>query len=125
MKDWNVGVDGIKCRIAAASSDGIVVNSHFGRAERFYIVDIEENGQAKVVEERTFAPVCEAGSHDDARMAETVDRLADCDYVLVSKIGPGAVGALERRGIGAYELPGMIDESVNKMAAYAAVQNLF
>lgn len=32
-----------KIRVAVASSDGIVVNSHFGRARDFYIYEVSEN----------------------------------------------------------------------------------
>lgn len=38
-------MDNKKYRVAAASSDNICVNQHFGRADRFFIADVYENGR--------------------------------------------------------------------------------
>ncbi|NTW99485.1 MAG: dinitrogenase iron-molybdenum cofactor biosynthesis protein, partial [Geobacteraceae bacterium] len=43
--------------IAVASKDGKEINQHFGHAERFLIYDVE-NGEAKLVEERTVERYC-------------------------------------------------------------------
>ena len=37
-------------KVAAASSDGIVINKHFGRADTFYIYEIAENGKYRLLE---------------------------------------------------------------------------
>jgi predicted Fe-Mo cluster-binding NifX family protein len=44
---------------------------------------------------------------------------------LVSRIGQGAEAALGRNGIRAFEIPGIIEESVKKLAAYIEIQSLF
>ena len=41
-----------KIRVAVASSDGIVVNSHFGRARDFYIYEVSENEDTVLLEKR-------------------------------------------------------------------------
>lgn len=41
-------------------------------------------------------------------MEANIEGLQDCRYILVSQIGPEAVNALERHGIEAFELPGII-----------------
>lgn len=114
----------MKYRIAAASSDGIVVNEHFGRASVFQIMDVDDKDEIYMVEQRTVKPVCQGGNHDENQLAETVRRLSDCDYILVSRIGQGAAAALERSGIGVYELPGMIEESVGKLLGFVEIQNM-
>lgn len=111
-------------RIGVATSDGIVVNEHFGRASRFLILDIEEDGSIRTVENRTVTPVCEGGNHDDEKLAENVKCLSDCRYLLVSRIGQGAANALEQQGVLAYELPGIIEESVQKLLSYVKIQSL-
>ncbi len=59
-----------KYRIGIASSDGIVVNQHFGRARQFQIVDVEDNGNIHFVEIRKVCPVCDGGTHDDRQLKE-------------------------------------------------------
>lgn len=119
-----MGNEFVKFRIAVATSDGIVVNQHFGRADKFRIYDINQDNTFDFKEERTVGPVCQAGSHDDLQMKESVSRLTDCKYVLVSRIGQGAINALEQMGINPMELPGIIEESVQKLVAYDGVQAL-
>ena len=44
-------------KIAVATSDGIVVNQHFGHADKFYIYEIQDDIFTKV-EVRQTAPAC-------------------------------------------------------------------
>ena len=85
-------------KIAVASSDGIVVNRHFGHAGKFYIYEIADD-DAKLVETRKVEPVCQGGNHDDRRLSENIDKIGDCKYLLVSKIGYGAAAVAEQRGV--------------------------
>lgn len=111
-------------RIAVASSDGIVVNSHFGHAAQFYIYEIKED-DVRLLEIRKVDPVCQGGTHDDKRLGETIDKIADCKYLLASRIGYGAAAAVGQRGIVPYELPGIIGESIEKLRSYLKIQKLF
>lgn len=122
--------DNNQYKIAVASSDGIVVNSHFGRAEDFLIYRLEIDNEndcwlKEFIELRKVAPVCQGGNHDDNRLQETAKLFSDCKYVLVSRIGQGATFALEGKGITPMELPGMIDESIEKLIVYEKLQSLF
>lgn len=112
-------------KIAVASSDGLVVNSHFGRANTFYIYQVGEDGESVLIEERNLIPVCEGGNHDDARLNENLDRLSDCDFILVSKIGDGAANAASQKGIESYEIPGVIEESIEQLLKYVKLKKLF
>lgn len=114
----------VKFRIAVATSDGIVVNQHFGRADKFTIYDINQDNTIDYKEERVVAPVCQGGVHDELKLKESVSYLTDCKYVLVSRIGQGAINALEQGGINPMELPGVIEESIRKLVAYDEVQAL-
>ena len=53
-----------KTLVAVASSDGIVVNNHFGRASKFYIYSFDDS-DINFEEIRELTPVCESGNHDD------------------------------------------------------------
>ncbi|MCD8010042.1 MAG: dinitrogenase iron-molybdenum cofactor biosynthesis protein [Lachnospiraceae bacterium] len=95
-----------------ASTDGKVVNQHFGRADRFYIVEFcEKTHTLHLLEERRLAPVCRGGDHEEKSLREQAEQLADCRYVLVSRIGRRAETELERRGIQVFEIPGVIEEA--------------
>lgn len=112
-------------KVAVASSDGIVVNQHFGRADTFHIYEMEESGSSTLLESRQMTPVCEGGDHDEKQLRDNIDSLKDCKYVLVSRIGAGAATVMEQSGIVPMELPDMIDEAIHKVHTYEQLQNLF
>ena len=114
----------MKFRVAVATSDGIVVNQHFGRTDNFRIYDISQAHAIKFTEVRNVVPICQSGTHDASKMKERSESLSDCKYVLVSKIGQGAINALEQEGISPMELPGIIEESIQRLIAYDEVQAL-
>ena len=111
-------------KIAVASSDGIVVNRHFGHADKFYIYETEDD-DIRLLETRRVEPVCQGGNHDEKRLGENMDKIQDCTYLLVSKIGYGAVAAAEERGIMPYEIQGIIEESVQQLLNYIKIEKLF
>jgi len=111
-------------KVATASTDGIVVNSHFGKAGRFYIYQMEA-GKTQLVEERNMQPVCDHGDHDEERLVENCRALADCKYILVSRIGYRAAGILEQMGVTPMEIPDLIPAALDKVNTYDQVQRLF
>lgn len=112
-------------KIAIASTDGKVVNQHFGRAKVFYIVDADSaNMTFTYLESRKVIPICQGQEHDDGQLNELAAILKDCNYVLVSQIGYGARNVLEQNKIEVFELPGFIDESIKRLLSYVEVQKL-
>ncbi|MBO5199440.1 MAG: dinitrogenase iron-molybdenum cofactor biosynthesis protein [Lachnospiraceae bacterium] len=116
----------MKTKIAVASTDGKVVNQHFGKAEVFYIIeaDTEHREPLRLKEIRQVTAFCEGGDHKDDRLDEAIERIADCEYVLVSRIGYRAANAVEAKGIKVFELPGIISESLEQMLNYIEIQNM-
>ena len=116
----------MKYKIAVASTDGKVVNEHFGRAETFYIVegDTEDKEKISLIDIRNVQSFCEGGRHNDGQFENVLGKIADCQYVLVSRIGYRAAVELEVRGFRAFELPGIIGESVAELLNYLEVQKL-
>jgi predicted Fe-Mo cluster-binding NifX family protein len=91
-------------RIAIPTNDGVNISAHFGRCREFLIFEAQ-NGQAKLVETRINAG-CHghgSGSGDGAAGQHShsgfVGALGDCETVLCSGIGAGAVAALKAGGI--------------------------
>lgn len=112
-------------KIAVASSDGIVVNSHFGRAKDFYIYQIDDKEQIYFLEKRSVTPVCEGGTHENERLKINVEKLEDCTYLLVSRIGNRAVDMAASFGIESYEIPGIIEKSIEQLIKYIKIKKLF
>ena len=102
-------------RIAIASTDGKVINEHFGRADRFYVTDIEVGQSPRFLETRPLLPACQDGEHTHQALAATVRILQDCQVVLVARIGPGARTELENCGILVFEYPDFIDRALEKL----------
>lgn len=101
-------------KIAAASSDGVNVNEHFGRARRFDIYRLHDDGH-EFVETRTVEPVCAGQAHDDEGLLKTAEALSDCRGVVAAQIGSGAIDALLIYRIMAFTLPGLIDEAIEAL----------
>lgn len=99
--------------VAVASSDGVSVNEHFGRAAVFYIYEVNDDGSFRLTEERAIARPSpdepEAGHGADA----TIEQLSDVHAVLVAQIGPGAQSSLNRKGVRSFALGGPIDRALS------------
>ena len=103
-------------RIAIASTDGIVVNQHFGHAERFHIIEInDEKNTYDYVGTRESERVCQGHYHHDSSFDKVIDVLSDVHAVLVAKIGQGASQQLESRGLTVYEAPFPIEPLIEKI----------
>ena len=101
-------------KIAIASSDGKFVNQHFGHAQQFLIVELEEDGSYKFLETRKNKPACGVEGHDSS-IFDSIDLIADCDGVLVSQIGPGASDLLVEAGVQPIIIPMLIDDALKKI----------
>ena len=84
-------------RIAVASSDGGLVDQHFGQAEQFLIYDVR-SGQQELVDKRSI----DALAQPDEERRETIRRiLADCTALLVARVGETPQAMMAEAGIDA------------------------
>ncbi|MCR5742916.1 MAG: hypothetical protein K6F92_04190 [Lachnospiraceae bacterium] len=113
-----------KVRIAVATSDGVIVDKHFGKAETFYILEADDADVCEI-EIRHVKAACEMGEHDDNRIRENLGRLSDCDCLIASRIGYAAGNVADSLGIKVFELPGDIVKAVDTVIKYIKIQNLF
>ena len=105
-------------RIAAASTDGKVINEHFGEASSFLIYDIDASGW-NFVERREVKPLCGSCSgHNDESLSASVNALADCAAVIAERIGPTGRRALAINNISFFEQPDDIENALKKLALY-------
>lgn len=101
-------------RVAVASSDGHVINEHFGHAQKFHIFDLKDN-VAFYVESRDVTPACNEGGHLENAFKKTSETLRDCAAIVVAKIGEGASNFLEKAGFQVFEAPFLISSVLEKI----------
>ena len=102
-------------KVAVVSSDGKVINQHFGKASRFLIFEVDD-GKIRFIEERVSAPVCGSAEngHSDNSLGRTFSLISDCKAVLCARIGGGAEEELRKGGITPVEAPYLIEEALIK-----------
>ncbi len=102
-------------KVAIASTDGKVINQHFGKADRFHIVEISEEGSYQYIGTQNVVPGCNGGSHDTNAFDDILNSLKDVQVFLVSRIGEGAAAYLEQNDKIVYQAPYMIDQVLDKI----------
>lgn len=98
-------------KIAVASSDGLTINEHFGRARAFRIYRLHDNG-SDLLETRAATPPCAGQQHSDDALELAARTIADCRGVIAAQIGPGAIDALISHRILAFTMGGSIDDAL-------------
>ena len=107
-------------RIAVASSDGKMVNQHFGKATQFLIFDVDGNNMT-LRETRSNVPPCgsdEYEGHSDDAFGRAISLITDCEAVLCSRIGMGAAAELMSHGIRPFEVGDFIEEAIKGYLDY-------
>ncbi len=110
--------------IAAASSDGEHIDEHFGRAESFYIFTLNEGEDPHFDSIRHSPAACLGGLHYEPDLQAHAAAFADCDIMIVSRVGECAERLLNSFGVQVFQLPGRIDDAIFKAVRYLEVQKL-
>ena len=105
----------VSFKVAVASSDGKFVNQQFGKADKFLIIEINDNGEHEFLELRRTAPRC--GGSTDLK-DKNLDLISDCKVLLISQIGPGAAKKLISRGIEPLIRPMIIIDALEELNNY-------
>lgn len=103
-------------RIAIASTDGKVINQHFGKADNFLIVEVNDK-KFEFIENRKCEPICKEYEHDENALNMVAELLKDCRAVFVSKIGKGAAIILNEQGIRTFESPYFIEDVLKRIVS--------
>lgn len=92
-------------RAAFATSDGYLVDRHFGAAERFDIYELDtETEEYARIDIRKVDRACELHRHNDERMTNVTERISDCHAVFAECSGQGARIALEKKYVQAIDV---------------------
>ncbi len=92
-------------RVAITSSDGDVIDQHFGHCSEFRIAEIGSNGEWKITEIRRTERTCNNFSHSETHVQEVAKLLSDCRYLLTYRIGSYPYSLFRSRGIDCLETP--------------------
>ena len=87
--------------VAIASTDGEMVDEHFGRATRFWVFDISGT-ECSLIMVRNVEPLSTGDRNhpfDPERMEEVMSAIKDCKRVYCTKIGDRPRKELEKLGI--------------------------
>jgi nitrogen fixation protein NifX len=88
-------------RVAVATTDGSLVDEHFGRCRRFDVYELDATS-CELVATRDLG---EAISHDDGAVESRLEAVRDCVIVHVTSIGPGAAARVVNAGVMPLKLP--------------------
>jgi nitrogen fixation protein NifX len=99
-------------KVAFATTDGCLVDEHFGRAGRFAILEFTTAGYTQLPDlvfaegrDRTVESTRGQGDVHDNAVEQKVERLRDCRLVYMTAIGGPAAARLARLGIMPIKVP--------------------
>jgi nitrogen fixation protein NifB len=88
----------LTARVAVATRGDGLVNQHFGHAREFLVYEVGREG-ARLVATRAVERFCRGGEGEEGSLAAALRALADCQAVLVAKVGRCPRGQLAAAGI--------------------------
>ncbi len=113
-------------KVAVSSADGKTVHQHFGQTTQFIVCEIDDS-DIRFIERRENRPACggvtedgETG-HNEDRMQQTIDLVADCRATVSAQIGTAAAARLAERGIQAFIIPDFIDSALQRLVKSGAL----
>jgi nitrogen fixation protein NifX len=98
-------------KVAVASTDGVLIDEHFGRTKQFFIYEVKENGEYVLTEKRQNIAAQTKGSVGHPSDA-VIKLVVDVEAVLAAQIGQGAERELRRLGILALSVTGSLDKAL-------------
>jgi len=97
-------------KVAVASTDGITINEHFGKAKEFWIYEVNETGAYTFLERREIPQDINA-SHTHAA-SKAIGLLTDVEVVLAAQIGRHAESELQAKGILSLSVTSSVDKAL-------------
>jgi nitrogen fixation protein NifB len=88
----------LSARVAVATRSGGLVDQHFGHAREFLVYDVDRDG-ARLAGRRAVDRYCAGAEGEGDALAVALRALADCDAVLVAKVGRCPRALLAAAGI--------------------------
>jgi len=104
-------------KVAVISSDGKVINQHFGKASRFFIFEVD-CGKVQFIEVRETTPLCGSADYGNADevLSKTISLISDCEALLCARIGNRPQEELRKNGVKPIEAACFIDEALKNIS---------
>ncbi|MFB2644739.1 nitrogenase cofactor biosynthesis protein NifB [Raphidiopsis sp. BLCC-F218] len=99
----------LKILVAVATKGGGLVNQHFGHAKEFQVYEVDGN-EVRYVSHRRIDQYCQGGYGEEATAENIIKAIADCQAVLVAKIGNCPKEKLHAAGIQTVESYDLIEK---------------
>lgn len=115
-----------KFQVAVATKSGMIVDQHFGQVSELYVYEYL-NGNAKFIEKRSVNKYCDGKQDCDEKedkISMIIHTIADCDAVIVMRIGDSPKMKLNQKGIKVFTTYDKIEDSVKKIAAEMSVKSV-
>lgn len=106
----------ISFKVAICSTDGTKIDEHFGRANKFLIYQVEENGSYQLIEERDNSPPSEKLEDHERMIINSIKIINDCKYLLASQIGPAARNKLAMHGVKSFGISISIEDALKRLS---------
>lgn len=94
-------------KVAVASTDGLTINEHFGKAKEFLVYEVDEEGEYSFLERRVRDEESLQNIHEKGAAL-----FFDVEAVLSAQIGPRAQAELKNQGILAFQVTGDIPKAL-------------
>jgi len=103
-------------KVAVVSSDGKVINQHFGKASRFLIFEVNCD-EIRFIEAREITPLCGSADYGNADevLSRTISLITYCEALLCARIGRRPEEELRKNGIKPIEAPYFIHEALKNI----------
>lgn len=106
-------------KAAFASNDGVYVSQHFGHAQKFVIVEIDDiTHERRYLETRENDSPCRLGEHDDDKLEKSIRLVADCKALFCVMAGNYAQVRLGSIGVQVLEKHGFIEDLLDDYIKY-------
>ncbi|MBQ8176353.1 MAG: dinitrogenase iron-molybdenum cofactor biosynthesis protein [Oscillospiraceae bacterium] len=104
-------------RVAVATSDGISVNEHFGKAKFFRIYEFDDSEYQYIGIRDAVAACQHRRTHNETDFDRVISLLSDCCALFVQKIGEGAAAYLISKNVRVFEVNAEIEPLLKKIIA--------
>lgn len=94
-------------KVAVASTDGLTINEHFGKAKEFLVYEVDEQGRFDFIERRVRDEESLQNIHEKGAAL-----FFDVEAILSVQIGPRAQAELKSQGILAFQVTGAIEKAL-------------
>jgi len=116
-------IDNRPLRVAVATSDGVHVDLHFGRASAFRIYEIR-NKIAVFLESRETGSLCGELGHDNEQLKKVAIALEDCRFIVSVQVGQPISQVLEPTGFTFLNSEGEVSDMLGRIARSPLAQHI-